>query len=88
MARTSEGSYGADLLPTYNVRGQPTGARLRQAYVEDVKDVEDEGEGEARYHFELRAQNQSAPAENLEWHGIEPTPMLGKSDPQGWRPLS
>jgi hypothetical protein len=72
MANTFSNRHGADLFPTYSGQGQPTSARMRQAYDEDVEE-----ECEGRYNFQpLRYQ--AATTENLEWHSIELTPMLGQ----------
>lgn len=79
MPNTSSDHYTADLLPTHNSRGQPTGARMRQAYVEDA---EDEGD---RYYYNPVHQSHpehsnAAPAyQHAEWHGIELDPILDGS---------
>lgn len=79
MPNTSNTRYRDDLLPTYDHQGQPPNARMRQVYVQDA---EDEGE---RYYYNPAYQgfqeySSAAPgSEAWNWHGIEPTPMLGES---------
>jgi hypothetical protein len=76
MANTSRDRYPE--IYSHPAAGLSNEARLRRIYA----DIEDEYN--LQHNIEPR-EAQGAPAEHLEWYGIELTPMLCRSDTRVWR---
>lgn len=87
MTTSSNDRNAADLLPIYKAHGQHTGATMRQAHMEDVKDDENvenvDNKGMPHcYNYKdqaYRTEQCAVVEQPLECDGIELTPMLGKS---------
>lgn len=78
MTSTSKDPCDDHHLLSHRFQSADNEARLRRLYA-DI-----EAEYDQQHDIEPR-ETQGAPAEYLEWHGVELTPMLCRYDTRVWR---